>query len=160
MSQDSCKLHANLAAAQVHLLWEPPENSWGAVGERDGRWHARPELERGFFGRFCVWFWWSSFLWDESTAKRKHCKESFTASWAPRCLWVASQSQWLGHAGIWDHLNVQVCCFGKQRRLWRCIRRQDVVGVSQCRWLPHSHVQGLPSNPQKQFIVQAFFWGQ
>lgn len=80
MSRDSCKLHANLAAAQVHLLREPPENSWEAVGEYDGRWHAEPEPERGFFGRFCVRFWWTSFLWDESTAKRKHCKEGLMAS--------------------------------------------------------------------------------
>ena len=29
--------------------------------------------------------------------------------------------------------------------------------VPQCRWLPWSRVQGLPSNPQKLFIVQAFF---
>lgn len=112
---------------------------------------------------------WKRFLWEvfclvyviQLSVGWKHCKNRALQGRVlqpPESL-CASSSQWLGLPAIWDHLKVQVWCFGEQWRLWPCIRGQD----ERCFGVPLAsmfRVWVLPSNPQKGFIMQTSFWGQ
>lgn len=103
MSWDSCKLNANLAAAQVHLLWKPPENSWGAMGESDGRWLTQ-SLKEVSLGGFLSCLWVPAFCGMKALQKQSTARKSIVASWVPlyifksmvRASWYLGSSESAG----------------------------------------------------------------
>lgn len=147
--QTSCQLGCSPGASAVRASWE----QLGSCG-------------RTWWQAACWARAWKGFLWEvlclvlvvQLSVGWKHCKKKAlqgrSYSLLSPSVPVSSTSKSM--AGACWYLGSSECA---SLLLWKTTETLALHQRSG-RWLPHSHVQGLPSNTQKQFIVQAFFWGQ